>query len=137
MEAIQSPPPRRRRRLVAIGALGLLGLLLVIQLVPYGRDHTNPKPTKQVTLATAAQRELFRTACQDCHSYQTDWLWYTNIAPVSWFSNGRSRGGSPSVRVSLSTAPISMPRRAARRPSGGRSSRRDGRSPRRSIAIRC
>src|SRR4051794_28329619 len=80
-------PDRRRptwRRVVEIGALGLVALLLVIQLVPYGRDHTNPTPTKQVTLATAAQRELFRSACQDCHSDQTDWLWYTSIAPVSW-----------------------------------------------------
>ena len=54
-----SSPPRRRRfrRLLAIGVMGLLALLLVIQLVPYGRDHADPTPTKQVELATATQRE--------------------------------------------------------------------------------
>jgi hypothetical protein len=24
-------------------------------------------------------------ACNDCHSNQTRWPWYTNVAPVSWF----------------------------------------------------
>ena len=34
--------------------------------------------------------------CKDCHSNQTEWPWYSNIAPVSWFvqddvDQGRSR----------------------------------------------
>ncbi len=24
-------------------------------------------------------------ACRDCHSNDTRWPWYTNVAPVSWF----------------------------------------------------
>lgn len=24
-------------------------------------------------------------SCNDCHSNQTRWPWYSNIAPVSWF----------------------------------------------------
>ena len=98
-----SSPPRRRRfrRLLAIVALGLLAILLVIQLVPYGRDHADPKPTKQVELATATQRELFRSACQDCHSYDTEWLWYTKIAPVSWLVQSDVDGGRK--RLNLST----------------------------------
>jgi hypothetical protein len=24
-------------------------------------------------------------ACQDCHSHKTQWPWYSNIAPISWF----------------------------------------------------
>ena len=63
-----------RHHYIATGGLALLALLLLIQLVPYGRDHTNPSPTKQVALPTANERELFRSACQDCHSYNTDWL---------------------------------------------------------------
>jgi hypothetical protein len=96
-----APRGRRARRLLRPLVLTLLGLLVVIQLVPYGRDHTNPAPTKQVQLATAAQRELFRAACQDCHSYRTDWLWYTNIAPVSWLVESDVKGGRE--RLNLST----------------------------------
>jgi hypothetical protein len=97
-----SPPPRRRRRrhYVAIGALILVVLLLVLQLVPYGRDHTSPTATKQVELATAQQRELFRTACQDCHSYNTDWLWYSNVAPVSWLIQSDVDGGREHFNLS-------------------------------------
>jgi hypothetical protein len=89
------------RRFLAIGALGLLGVFVLIQLVPYGRDHTNPPATKQVALGTAAQRELFRSACQDCHSYETNWLWYTNVAPVSWLVQSDVDDGRR--RLNLST----------------------------------
>ena len=97
------PPPRRRRLGRFLGSVALVALaaLLLIQLVPYGRDHTNPLPTKQVALATAAQRGLFRAACQDCHSYDTDWLWYTNVAPVSWLVQSDVDGGRE--RLNLST----------------------------------
>ena len=29
-------------------------------------------------------RELAKRACFDCHSNETVWPWYSNIAPVSW-----------------------------------------------------
>jgi hypothetical protein len=29
-------------------------------------------------------RELAQRACFDCHSNETVWPWYSNIAPVSW-----------------------------------------------------
>lgn len=28
---------------------------------------------------------IFGRACQDCHSNQTVWHWYSRVAPVSWF----------------------------------------------------
>ena len=99
-EPSTGPHARSFRWYVGIGALALLGLLLLIQLVPYGRDHTNPQPTKQVALPTAAQRDIFRSACQDCHSYNTDWLWYTNIAPVSWLVQNDVNGGRENLNLS-------------------------------------
>jgi len=83
-----------------MAALGLLALLLAIQLVPYGRDHANPAPTKQVELADAAQRDVFRAACGDCHSYHTDWLWYSDIAPVSWLVQSDVDGGREHFNLS-------------------------------------
>jgi len=97
-----SSDPRRRsaRHYIAVGALALLGLLLVIQLIPYGRDHKNPLPTKPVALPTVKQREIFRSACQDCHSYNTDWLWYTNVAPISWLVQSDVNGGRERLNLS-------------------------------------
>ena len=28
---------------------------------------------------------ILKRACQDCHSYKTQWPWYSYVAPVSWF----------------------------------------------------
>src|SRR3954454_8278881 len=75
---------------------GLLVVLLLAQLVPYGRAHDNPRPTQQAQLASAHDQQLFATACGDCHSDQTRWPWYSDVAPVSWLvqhdvDDGRER----------------------------------------------
>jgi len=64
--------------------LGTIALLAVIQLVPYGRNHTNPAVTGEPAWNSTATRDLVKRACFDCHSNETVWPWYTNIAPVSW-----------------------------------------------------
>lgn len=66
-------------------ALVLLAILILIQLYPYGRDHTNPPVTREPVWDTAATRELAVRACYDCHSNETKWPWYASVAPMSWF----------------------------------------------------
>ncbi|MGH2540798.1 MAG: heme-binding domain-containing protein [Actinomycetota bacterium] len=63
-----------------------LGLFAVIQLVPYGRDHANPPVTQAAAFGPGAGLELARGACFDCHSNETAWPWYTNVAPGSWLT---------------------------------------------------
>jgi mono/diheme cytochrome c family protein len=63
---------------------GVLGTLLVIQLVPYGRDHRNPPVTSEPTWDAPETRALARQACFDCHSNETEWPAYSRVAPVSW-----------------------------------------------------
>jgi hypothetical protein len=64
--------------------IGLAGLLLVIQLVPYGRDHSNPPVVQEPDWDRPRTRELAVRACFDCHSNETRWPWYSHVAPVSW-----------------------------------------------------
>jgi len=64
--------------------LGAGVLLLVAQIVPYGRDHTNPPVLKEPAWDRPETRRLARLACFDCHSNETVWPWYSNVAPVSW-----------------------------------------------------
>lgn len=59
-------------------------LLVVIQILPLGRDHTNPSVRKEPQWDAPETRELAVRACFDCHSNQTVWPWYSNIAPMSW-----------------------------------------------------
>lgn len=67
-------------------ALGAVGLLLAIQLIPYGRDHANPTVESEPTWDSSTTRELAVQACFDCHSNETEWPWYTSVAPVSWLA---------------------------------------------------
>ncbi len=71
-------------RWVKWGLAALLGGMLVIQLVPYGRSHDNPPVVAEPSWDSAQTRELTVRACFDCHSNETVWPWYSNIAPVSW-----------------------------------------------------
>lgn len=72
-------------RRIAVGALaGMMGLLLLIQFIPYGRDHTNPPVIAEPAWDSPQTRALFFRACADCHSNETKWPWYSNIAPASW-----------------------------------------------------
>jgi mono/diheme cytochrome c family protein len=61
-----------------------IGGFLLIQLVPFGRDHANPAIVQEPKWDSPATRELAKRACFDCHSNETVWPWYSNIAPVSW-----------------------------------------------------
>ena len=62
----------------------LVGGFLLIQLVPYGRNHTNPPVVSEPNWDSPETRALAERACFDCHSNETVWPWYSNIAPVSW-----------------------------------------------------
>ena len=74
------------RRTILWVIVGIVGLLLVIQLVPYGRAHTNPPVTMEPAWDSPQTRELAVRACYDCHSNETAWPWYTSVAPVSWLA---------------------------------------------------
>lgn len=71
-------------RWVKLGLATLLGGLLLIQVVPYGRDHDNPPVVAEPSWDSPQTRELTVRACFDCHSNETVWPWYSNVAPVSW-----------------------------------------------------
>ena len=64
--------------------VALATALLVIQFVPYGRDHTNPPVTGEPPWDSPETRAMAVTTCFDCHSNETEWPWYSNIAPFSW-----------------------------------------------------
>ena len=73
------------RRTIGIAALVIVAGLLLIQLIPYGHDHTNPPVVQEPQWDNPATRALAVRACFDCHSNQTNWsAWYTNVAPMSW-----------------------------------------------------
>lgn len=72
---------------IALGfAIAIVLVLAAIQLVPFGRDHTNPPVRQEPAWDSPTTRALAVRACFDCHSNETEWPWYTNVAPVSWLT---------------------------------------------------
>lgn len=70
----------------SVGAViaAIVVLFVGMQLVPYGRNHTNPPVLQEPQWDSPQTRELVKRACFDCHSNETRWPWYSNLAPVSW-----------------------------------------------------
>lgn len=84
------------RKYLLPSAIAAVVLFVAIQLIPYGRDHTNPPVTQEPKWDSPQTRALAARACFNCHSNETQWPWYSNIAPISWFLysdvvNGREK----------------------------------------------
>ncbi len=72
------------KKTIVVVLLVLLAALVAIQLVPYGRNHANPPVTGEPAWNSPEVRALAKRACFDCHSNESVWPWYSNIAPASW-----------------------------------------------------
>ncbi len=62
--------------------------LIAIQLVRPARTNPPVDESKSVHSQTQISPQvaaIFERACNDCHSNETRWPWYSQIAPVSWF----------------------------------------------------
>lgn len=64
--------------------LVVVGAFLVIQLVPYGRAHSNPPVTRELSYDSPRTQQLVSDACGACHTNATDWPIESNVAPFSW-----------------------------------------------------
>ena len=118
-----------KRRLKWIVA-ALIAVFALMQLTNAARTHpplvpghdllsTNPPPP-QISA-------LLRTACYDCHSYETHWPWYGHVAPVSWWLDGHVRDARE--RLNFSEWPHDDAERAARKWNHVAESVRDGDMP--------
>jgi len=97
----QRPPsPTRTRTLAANGAVLLVAAFGLMQLVPYGRAHSNPAVTAEPQWATPETRDLMVRACYACHSNEVDWPWYSDVAPISWVITNHVNEGRDEINYS-------------------------------------
>lgn len=60
-----------------------------IQFVRPARTNPPLEPAQTLeahTQMTPEVSKIFERSCNDCHSNRTTWPWYTNVAPVSWWT---------------------------------------------------
>jgi len=77
--------------------LALIAGFILIQFVP--TERTNPPVVAEIS-APDPVMEVLRTACYDCHSNETRWPWYSQVAPVSWRIAKHVRGGRYNLNFS-------------------------------------
>lgn len=70
---------------LVIGVILLIVLMQVFQI-----DKENPPVDPSIDLITVMEPPLevaniLKASCYDCHSHETEYPWYTNIAPFSWW----------------------------------------------------
>jgi hypothetical protein len=74
----------RSNKIISISIIFVIILLLLFQFIPYGKDHNNPTIISEPNWDSQQTRVLAKRACFDCHSNETIWPWYSNVAPISW-----------------------------------------------------
>lgn len=77
----------------------LIFLVIILGVIQFFRiDKNNPKVDQQKDFFTLTDpseeiKTQFKTSCYDCHSNETVYPWYSNVAPVSWFLKGHINEG--------------------------------------------
>ena len=65
--------------------LTLIMIALFIAIQAIRPEKTNPPVDTTLPLHAPQEIEaILKRACYDCHSHETTWPWYANIAPLSW-----------------------------------------------------
>jgi hypothetical protein len=88
------------RRWIVRLLLAGVGVLALLQLVPYGWWHENPPVVADAAWPDPLAAELARDACYDCHSNETEWPVYSYIAPMSWLVRGDVEAGRDELNFS-------------------------------------
>jgi len=70
------------------GLIFIILLFLLIQSIQIDKTNEPINPSVEFISMTSANNEtknILKSACYDCHSNESHYPWYTNIAPVSWW----------------------------------------------------
>lgn len=78
-------------------------LLVLIQFIRI--DRTTPSidsSNDYMNLSNAPTeiRNIIKNSCYDCHSYETNYPWYSNVAPISWMLKSHINEGRKHLNFS-------------------------------------
>lgn len=83
--------------------LSLAAALIVIQFFRPDKNMSTPDPAEDLLTVSPAPEpvaQLIRNACYDCHSNHTNYPWYSQIAPVSWYLQAHIKKGKEDLNAS-------------------------------------
>ncbi|MGK0387660.1 MAG: hypothetical protein ACI94Y_000386 [Maribacter sp.] len=80
--------------------IGVVAVLIIMQFFRIDKTAPPHDPATDIITMTGADTEmisLLKGACYDCHSYDSKYPWYTNVAPFSFLIKGHIKGGRQNV----------------------------------------
>ncbi|MEQ9288346.1 MAG: heme-binding domain-containing protein [Cyclobacteriaceae bacterium] len=86
--------------------LAVLVIIVVIQFFRIDKENPAIETKKDFIAATNPPinvSKILKTACYDCHSHETTYPWYSNVAPVSWWVKNHINDGRKHFNFSLWT----------------------------------
>lgn len=85
-------------------AILVLAGLVIIQFVRIDKsvpDFNKNGDFTRVHSANDAGIKILKNACYDCHSFETKYPWYAEVAPISWWVGDHIEEGREHVNFSL------------------------------------
>ncbi len=76
--------------------IGLLLTLVVIQFIRPAKNQSSTLSANDISHVYAvppAINEIFKKSCNDCHSNNTVYPWYSNLQPVAWWLENHVNDG--------------------------------------------
>ena len=72
---------------------------MALQLIPI--ERSNPPIDKNIALHPPKEvKSILKKACYDCHSNETKWPFYANIAPLSFSISSHVKDGRKALNFS-------------------------------------
>ncbi len=91
------------KRILRVLLITLVIFFIIIQFIPNELPEGSFDETKDLLYLEQVPENIqaiLKTSCYDCHSNQTEYPWYSHVAPVSWLVIRDIREGRDEVNFS-------------------------------------
>jgi hypothetical protein len=84
----------------------ILLVVLLLVAIQFYRPDKNISPQESQDDFLVAENvpkdiaKIFKTSCYDCHSNHTNYTWFDNLAPISWYVDKKIKRGKFSLNFS-------------------------------------
>jgi hypothetical protein len=78
-----------KKKILRTAMIILLLVFVVGEVLTFNKTQHEVDLSKDLLTVSNANHEvvsILKSACYDCHSYETDYVWYTYIFPVSYWT---------------------------------------------------
>ena len=81
--------------------LAIAAVVLVVLAFATAGSNENPPVEHRVAWDSPRTGELFARACASCHSHETEWPWYTHVAPLAQWVRHHVEEGREHFNISV------------------------------------